>query len=483
MGAFICQISEKDWNLSRTKGVYGNREKKPDLSGFLRDCDLMSVIRDLVSISNGDLIFFHIVKKETDEDSSIHGVYRARSQAFYESNQIWNNNGENFPFRFLFEPHPTYEKLCSNDSHIYVSDLYREIESRKIWSIATLENERNMERRAVRKISIDDAKSITELLIRDYKKGDLVNFAPYNATTPTAIENKIIKVNSIENSIKAIFLSKLKKNDPALNDIFGNVVDYMNETFVAQTTRKLIDLLCISKMEDSKIYYIIEAKSGAVSFNEDYLKQLLTYLDLFKQKTLVDPNKDKIIGAIMFNKCSDIVRYAINQLNEMKIFDGIKCIYFNWDDDNNVSFSETYRTQNIFQINVPQANVKAISKLNNNYEFLEETMSSFTYDNVENRITSDITQIKENMIDESNGWRFHTRSFFIKKHDVEIDTNKLLRFIEELKEFVGKEYSYDYMKVIPTIIAPSFSEDAINKISVYNYYLSRPNIRLLSPSI
>jgi len=25
--AFLCQISEKDWKISRVKGVYGNREK------------------------------------------------------------------------------------------------------------------------------------------------------------------------------------------------------------------------------------------------------------------------------------------------------------------------------------------------------------------------------------------------------------------------------------------------------------------------
>jgi len=483
MGAFICQISEKDWNVSRTKGVYGNREKKPDFTGSLRDCDLMSVIRDLVSINNGDIIFFHIVKKETDEDSSIHGVYQARSQAFYESNKIWDNDDENFPFRFLFEPHPTYSNLCSNDSHIYVSDLYREIESRKIWSIATLENERNMERRAVRKISMDDAKSITELLLRDYKKGNLVNFTPYNPASPIPIENKIIKVNSIENSVKAIFLSKLKSRDPVLNNIFGNVIDYMNETFVAQTTRKLIDLLCISKIENGRIYYIIEAKSGVVTFNEEHLKQLLTYLDLFKQKSLVDPMRDRIIGGIMFNKCSDLVRYAINQLNEMKIFDGIKCINFSWDHNSNVHFGESYEIQDLFHINIPSVKINAIGQFNDFNEILGEEVSSFTYNNMVNSITPEITQIKENMTDESNNWRFHTRSFFIKKHDVEIDTSKLFRFIEELKEFVGREYSYDYMKVIPVIIAPSFSEDVIKKISVYNYYLSRPLVRLYSYSI
>ena len=47
MGAFICQISERDWQLSRRIGLYGNREMKPDGSGHLRVQDKMSVIRDL----------------------------------------------------------------------------------------------------------------------------------------------------------------------------------------------------------------------------------------------------------------------------------------------------------------------------------------------------------------------------------------------------------------------------------------------------
>jgi len=482
MGAFICQISEKDWNISREKGVYGNREKKPDYTGPLRDCDLMSVIRDLSPINIGDYIFFHVVKKENDKDSSIHGVFRARSQSFYESNIIWDNPNETFPYRFLFEPHPKYIELCSNDSHIYVSDLYREIESRRIWSIATLENERNMERRAVRKISKDDAKTITELLLREYKIGESINFLPYISLNNAPIEEKIIKVESIENSVKAIFLSKLKNRDPSLSNIFGNVYDYMNETFIAQTTRKLIDLLCISKNENGRIYYIIEAKSGTVNFSEGHLRQFLTYLDLFKQKSLVNPNKDLVIGGILFRKCDEKVIHAVSQLNEMNIFDGIKFIKFDCINNNNVIFSELNNIQNILLFENQSLPIYHLDSFNLDM-ILNKDFSSLIYCYDQSEKTEDILIIREKIKDESSNWEFNTKCFFIKKYETEVDIAKLLIFLTELKTFVGEEYNHDYMKVTPVLIGPIFNEEVKKKIEIYNNYLSRPTIKLFSNDI
>ena len=348
MGAFICQISEQDWSIALQKGVYGNRENKPDGSGSLRIQDKMSVIRDLISIKPGDIVLFHVVKGSGE--STIHGVYKARSEAFSDRTRIWENNSEIFPFRFLFEPHPEYKYFCKYDCNILISDFYREIESRTIWSLATLENERNMERRAVRKISMGDARKIVELLLRDFKQSErLVEFSPIAPPTPfVPLESEVMQVGTIENSIKAVLMSKIKKSDPQVSAIFGKIDDYMNETFVAQTTRKLFDLLCVTQCENN-IFYIIEAK--VKNYNIDNLEQLLNYMDLFKQKPIFGKS-DKVVGCTLSISCTKDVYAVINIINTIGIFDGINVIKYtkkNGEKDADVGLSINNSTQTSFQ--------------------------------------------------------------------------------------------------------------------------------------
>ena len=58
MGAFICQISEADWDIAKVIGLYANREKKSDGSE-LSEVIITSIIRDLISIQPSDKLFFH----------------------------------------------------------------------------------------------------------------------------------------------------------------------------------------------------------------------------------------------------------------------------------------------------------------------------------------------------------------------------------------------------------------------------------------
>ena len=69
----------------------------------------------------------------------------------------------------------------------------------------------------------------------------------------------------------------------------------MNEIFIAQTTRKSIDILCMRNNENnSRSYIICEVKTDRCQ--ADSLSQVLYYMDLFKRKELVDINKDIIVG-------------------------------------------------------------------------------------------------------------------------------------------------------------------------------------------
>ena len=296
MGAFICQVSDRDWSRSRDKGVYGNRENRPDGSDPLRLQDRLSVIRDLISIRPRDLMFFHVIGRESGP-SALYGPYQARSMPYYDRSSIWDSALESFPFRVLFEPLPGYEALCADNFSITISDLYAAIESRKIWSLATLENERNIEKRAVRKISQEDARTILNLFLREFPgRLPTATWKTAHMLQPTSffapMRDQIREIGRYENAIKALLMHKLADRDDSCQSIFPNYVDFVNETFVAPTTRKLFDILVVSRSSRvDRHYYIIEAKTERFKFTD--LKQLLQYTDLFRQRPIFNRQTDK----------------------------------------------------------------------------------------------------------------------------------------------------------------------------------------------
>lgn len=304
MGSFICSISERDWEIAKTKGIYGNKTGNINREGNYSEFSASikySIIRDLVGMNIGDNVFFHVVTQGTP--SRVHGIYKVRANPFYDVSEIWEDPFEKFPYRFLFEPHPDYSYLCINDANIDVIDFYELIEQRKIWSLATLENERNIEARSVKKIEEEsETYEILRLLHRDYRqrKTDLsFQFNPFSLPLcAEALRSYIQHIGRYENSIKALLMYKISQNDLSILNIIGSVSDFMNEVFIAQTTRKSIDILCIrNNKDDSRSYIICEVKTDRCQ--ADSLSQVLYYMDLFKRKDLVDINKDIIVGCLI----------------------------------------------------------------------------------------------------------------------------------------------------------------------------------------
>ncbi|MEM0488835.1 MAG: hypothetical protein QW707_06515 [Candidatus Bathyarchaeia archaeon] len=317
MGAYICTISERDWNVAREQGVYGNRFEKREDGKELNDSQKLSVIRDLISIKEGDLIFFHIRGRMT-----LHGVYRARSCAIWDNNVIWEDPYEVFPCRFLFEPHPDYEKLCLYDAHINVSSLYELIDQGKIRSLVTLEFEQNIEARAVKRIFVDDAKKIIRLLYRDFKKEKKVNFNPYMPSKSVPLKDKIFRVGGLENAIKAVISWKLAYNDQEVKLLgLKGQYDFVNEFFVAPTTRKNIDFLC----ESLRAYIILEIKKDEC--DERTLKQSLYYADLLGQRPWINKNYKKIV-VLIGKSFNDKVKENAGLINKINSSTEVKLIKY-----------------------------------------------------------------------------------------------------------------------------------------------------------
>jgi len=334
MGSFICSISERDWIIARVKGIYGNKEGNVSQNGTYHEfypSTKYSIIRDLVGMKKGDNVFFHVLTNYGP--SKVCGIYIVREEPFYDNAKIWNHSQEIFPYRFLFEPHPKYEYLCNKGANIEVVDFYELIEQRKIWTLATLENERNIEARSVRKIESEkETKEILRLLHRDFRQRHNkknIEFCPICLTRNYEyLEAYIQDIGRYENSIKALLMYKLKKNDVSITNILGSINDFMNEVFIAQTTRKSIDILCIQNNDlKSKKYIICEVKTDRC--RSDSLSQVLYYVDLFKRKELVSLCSDIVFGCLVGKRFDTEVLEFSKKRNKQNINGKIILIEYN----------------------------------------------------------------------------------------------------------------------------------------------------------
>jgi len=329
--AFICQISEEDWLLSREIGFYGNREGS-ERRGGIRYFDsgsptVQSIIEDLIGMRKGDLVFFHVIKTAEGE-SSIHGVYQVRDEPFYNDVRIWKSSSHFvFPYRFCFEPHPEHTELCKYDVNILVSEFYAAIENGDIRSISTLEREVRGAAHAVKTISREDAEQIVKLLYRSFHNRRLqrpVNFKPRQFKNVSPLRDHIKRIGEVEFAVKALVAYKLGREDPALIRLIpacrNTEYDFLIQTFIGQTIRKPVDFLIIGYKDSSKKVTTIEAKKDRAEI--EHLVQLLRYQEAFKIR-----NADK--GALAYEYSSCLLAKRFEQ--ELIQYVSTRNLYVPWE--------------------------------------------------------------------------------------------------------------------------------------------------------
>jgi len=321
-GAFICTLSPEDWETTRYLGVYGNRLLKEGTRNQLKDPQKLSIVRDLISMKTGDLVFFHIRDNKT-----IHGIYRVRGEPYYDSEtKIWSNEAESFPFRFLFEPHPDYKHLAELDAHIGVDSLYECIDSGKIRSLVTLENERNIESRGVRKILFQDALIISKMMHRDLKRSSRkvpLGTQLHRPSSGIPLRQYVYAVGRQENAVKSVLVHELRNNLSFVQQTFSDAhisldeVDFVIEFFVAQTTRKSIDIYCVHKNR----HILMEVKSDKL--DRKALQQVLYYRDLLFQRPWMDRTEDTItvvlVGRRFESGLDELVRRVSTVANGVRL--------------------------------------------------------------------------------------------------------------------------------------------------------------------
>lgn len=300
MTVFICQLSELDWKVSREIGIYGNREGRVNDKGeqvFFKNMGskgeqiIQSIIEDLVGMQKGDLVFFHVLDT-SEEESSVHGIYRISEEPFYnESIKLWTSSSFLvYPYRFCFEPHPEHIELCKYDSSILVSEFYKQIETRAIRSVLTLEREVQGAAHAVKTITSEDACEIEKLLYRDFSSRHAqtaLNFKPAQMNK-TPLISHVERVGEIEFAIKAIVAYRLGRRDSDFTKFIpacGNgTYDFLIESFIGQTLRRPTDIICIGESRPERLVTIIEAKTKIAEIRD--LIQSLNYREWFRLRNI-----------------------------------------------------------------------------------------------------------------------------------------------------------------------------------------------------
>jgi hypothetical protein len=324
--AFICQISENDWLVSREKGIYGNREgseREDEVVFFAKtprgEGTIQSIIEDLIGMRKDDLVFFHVIARQSGE-SSIHGVYSVTEAPFYnDTTEIWKTSTHFvFPYRFCFGPHAEHTELCENDVNIGLSEFYRMIESRRLRSISTLERESRGAAHSVKKISLDDALEITRALHGAFhlKEGDPVKFKPIDIAPKQPLSQHIRRVGRIEFAVKALAAHRLALRDPELVKHIPACrerYEFLIETFVGQTARKPTDIFIECNRDGKTAVTILEAKVDLANMMD--LAQALKYQEIFKLRNIdrgsLGYNMSTCLLAQRFDK--DLISYSFTR--------------------------------------------------------------------------------------------------------------------------------------------------------------------------
>lgn len=482
-GAFICSISERDWEVTREQCVYGNKEKA-------RDVTTQSIIRDLVGMRVGDTVFFHVIDKKDGSPSEIHGVYRVKHLPYFnDKTTIWKDSVLKFPHRFMIEPHPDHIQLCKYDAYVSVTQFYQLIELRKIWSLATLESEQNIEARSVRKIASDEVGEITKLLYRDFSQ----NHSPHPihiklfTDSGTPLPKQIGKVGQLENAVKGVVMHKLSVSDRDVLNILGPVDDFLNEVFIAQTTRKAIDVLCIGTREDGmRQYTIIEFKTDWIS--ADNLEQLLTYLDLFRQRLLERGQthfrvKGCLIGQRFRPDVSEYVASRNKFTPDEVILVTYSAISLPGNRKGDATFALSHNNITVETLASSGAlsgevDLKVEGIVSNPSSYfttfgldLEATIYGVKY--VRKIGNSIVLLAKRSKV--VGGLSDYVMLGYADKN---YTSNDFTAFMVEMGKIVISETRADYMQVEPIIVAPTFDSAIIDFVSKYNMHESRKKIKL-----
>ena len=295
----VCFSNPDAWEISYANGVYGNVSTgNENLKVF------WGKINDLVALKPGDKVFFYI-----KSHMYLHGLFEVVDDPYYCQNDLFDNELENYPFRFNFK------EIKHFTNPIPVSELAKLIEKGLIYSVTTFERDQNAQFRGIRQLTNEEGNLLEETFLKYNPKENLQLTKKYNQSkTEEYLEAELIVaavregdefldpigilISSIpvkevrknffvalyENTLQGYIYYCLQRN---LNNVItelevNNFTECLLEVPMLKAQQFRSDILCLYRDGINKphFYSIIETKKNK-EISIDDLSQLIGYMKTY----------------------------------------------------------------------------------------------------------------------------------------------------------------------------------------------------------
>lgn len=259
MGYHIFLVGQANFKTCLRYGVYG---------GTSHDLERINseIIAGFESIQPGDFVFFYV------KNVGVHGLWRVTSRPFLDTQAIWGDSAQVYPYRVCFEP-----AIRGFPRPIALSDILDLRDKGKVWTfdLGTL-NRKNHN-----PITADEAKELIRLLLRNNPVLQAVSpipepYAGGNSSLPLSLQTDGKGRLKFEGYLNAWFMRSFAEG--RLKDVVGEYRDFLN--FVPTSFNTVMDIFLthVTTMDSVDVLHnftCMELKTGTAT--EPDLNQVVKY--------------------------------------------------------------------------------------------------------------------------------------------------------------------------------------------------------------
>ncbi len=297
MGYHIFLAGENSFNVCVERGVYGGAHA----AGTRKSKQMNSeVVASFASIRVGDFVFFYV------KGRGIYGLWRVTQGPFYDTERIWSETDQIYPYRVCFEP---AVRRFSNP--IAISDILDLRDKGKVWTFDL----GTIMRKSHFPITSDEGKELIRLLLRNnpvyIEPGEIPN--PYRPRHPQPLPLSLEQDRRgrlrYEGYLNAWFMRAFAAGK--LKELIGDYADFLN--FVPTTFNTVMDVFLthvtkVGSMEILHKFTCMELKTGLVK--EEDLRQVIRYESWLTRK-LADGDSEMVQSILVgFDFDPKVVSYC-----------------------------------------------------------------------------------------------------------------------------------------------------------------------------
>jgi hypothetical protein len=259
MGYHIFLTGQANFKTCLRCGVYGGTSHNLERINS-------EIIASFECIRPGDLVFFYV------KNVGIHGLWRATSRPFLDTQPLWADKAQAYPYRVCFEP-----VIRAFPRPVALSDILDLRDKGKIWTfdLGTLSRKNHYS------LTEDEGKELIRLLLRNNPLFQPVSAIPEACPEgknplPLSLQTDAKGRLRFEGYLNAWFIRSFAEG--RLKDLVGEYRDFLN--FVPTSFNTIMDIFLthvtsIDSVDILHNFTCVELKTGAAT--ERDLNQVLKY--------------------------------------------------------------------------------------------------------------------------------------------------------------------------------------------------------------